>query len=347
MTVKDHFDRSACSNSLDDTLNRISAIVPVRNGGNELLSAVRIILASISNFDEIIIINDGSTDNSIEAIPVELPDARIKVINSKGSGLVDALNTGISISSNPWLARFDVGDFYNIERLDIQRSVIGPDVVGIFSDYLVEDLDGSNLGYIPTAVHDSALKLSLLKSQRTPHPAALVRKSSVIKAGGYKTTEFPAEDLGLWLRLSKMGKLISVPYPLLIYRLNPNSITGQNFQTAKSISRFLIHGNPENQQDILRICEKAFQDKKEILGTYKHLSMGQERRILFFLDLVEATKVKGMNFLLRIRIFSGASINLFNPFLLPPIFRLYRDKSKRSRKRRLNGLNPLKPKIPA
>ena len=185
--------------------------------------------------------------------------------------MVSALNQGISESTNRWIARFDVDDTYEKERLEVQRTYIDKSVVGIFTDYDFYSEHGQYLGVIPTAIDSRAVTISLISSTRTAHPSVLFDKEAVLEVGGYREIDFPAEDLSLWLRLSRRGKLISIPKVLLHYRLSGNSITGQKRISPSSINEF-IEGLPEIQR------------------TYAENTYEQERTILLIRDLILLSK---------------------------------------------------------
>lgn len=312
----------------------ISIVLPVHNGSKELESTVRIILASMGSGDELLVIDDNSTDGAIESIRGKFSNKNFRILPSKGVGLVDALNTGISESVNEWLARYDVGDYYSVRRLSIQRNRITPEVVAVFSDYIVENLSGQNLGYISSAFTNYAVKLSLLRSQRTPHPSALIRKSAVMEVGGYKTSEFPAEDLGLWLRLSVKGEFASAPHALLIYRLNPSSITGQNYNLSKDRTQDLIR-NSVNVPVIIDICRQAFLNRREILEEYDSLSRKRERKLLFLLDLLSASRLNYLSTTLRVKLLAFSISRFLDPFFIPDLLNLLAFQRKRAKMRKL------------
>ncbi len=217
---------------MNPSSNCISAVLPIKNGQTYLKSLLPNILAMLSPNDELIVVNDGSTDQtkSITEDFCEL-DSRIKLINTHGVGLVCALNLGIESASYDWIARFDVDDDYTRNRLDEERSLLGDDVSVIFSDYQFISNTGMNLGSVYSAIFPLPTLLSLFSSQRTAHPSALINKKFLIQCGGYLQQDYPAEDLALWLRLSHYGKILSIPKTLLLYRLSGASISAQSRKT--------------------------------------------------------------------------------------------------------------------
>jgi len=207
----------------------ISCLLPVRNGERYLNRLLPRILSMLKDKDDFIIINDGSEDSSRRIIEeYSSHDPRIKLINTEGVGLVNALNLGIQTSKNNWIARFDVDDLYSDQRLADQRKLIAEDVSVIFSDYNFISSSGKSLGVIHSAISPSASSLALISGQRSAHPVALINRQLLLECGGYKVDDFPVEDLALWLRISRFGKIVSAPSVLLHYQLSIGSISASS-----------------------------------------------------------------------------------------------------------------------
>ena len=204
----------------------VTFLMPVRNGRDFLIDSLENIDAMADSSDEILVINDHSSDGTDEILhSMKSIIKNLVVLNNPNSGLVKALNFGLEEASNNLIARVDVDDTYQIDRINKQIDSFTPSTVAVFSDYTFVSPDKSNLGTIYSAVHPLAVSASLVSSQRTAHPSVVFSREAVIQVGGYRESDFPAEDLSLWLRLSRVGELRSVPLPLLNYRINPQGIS--------------------------------------------------------------------------------------------------------------------------
>ena len=268
----------------------ISALLPVKNGEDYLTNLIPVIVDMLEINDELIIVNDGSTDATSNIIALFANnDKRIRVLDTSGLGLVSALNLGFKNAKCPWVARFDVDDIYSSERLKIQRELITESVAVIFSDYAIISNSGHNLGVVRSALNSSATVLSLVSGQRTPHPAALINRNIFLKAGGYLSSEYPAEDLGLWLRMSEFGDLISVPEVVLNYRLNPSSISRLNRPNQIEKKQNLISNWP-GWNKVLGISIKELDD---VINYYSTSTFGKQRTLLHFRDLILVSKIVG------------------------------------------------------
>jgi hypothetical protein len=128
--------------------------------------------------------------------------------------------------------------------------------------------------------------ISLISSQRTPHPSILFNKASVLDVGGYQQKDFPAEDLSLWLRMSRVGKLISIPKVLLHYRISSGSVTGTKRRAANSMKRKLLENIGINSRSI----QKVLDDFERIIENYGEENYSNEREILLIRDLLMIQK---------------------------------------------------------
>ena len=260
----------------------ISVLLPVKNGEKYIKDSLHNLLKTIGLSDEILVIDDYSTDGTKNIVITEINnDDRIRYIKNSKPGLVNALNFGINESVNTWIARADVDDKYEINRLSEQRKNILANTVGIFTDYDFFSESHDYLGTIPSAIDANAVSVSLISSQRTAHPSILFNREAVINAGGYREIDFPAEDLSLWLRMSRLGDLISIPKTLLHYRLSPGSITGTRRIEAKDMTTKLLTDIGINQSNILGLVEN-FESVQQL---YKQHNFASERELLILRDL--------------------------------------------------------------
>jgi glycosyltransferase involved in cell wall biosynthesis len=261
----------------------VSGILPVKNGIKYLPDSIVGILKCLRSQDELIIIDDGSIDGTYDYIKrMTLEDPRLHLERNQGNGLVDALNFGISISSNQWLARFDIDDIYFSSRIDSQIAVAHPKIGAIFCDYEVVSDDLLSLGIIPTSKHPVAVALSLVQGNRTPHPGSLLNKNAVIEVGGYRQTEFPCEDLGLWVRMVKSGfEIISVPKVLLKYRIHSASVTSTRANSMVTVAEDIRNGD-----FVPGLFDQALVMAKQILSDYERESLSHERQLLLISDLI-------------------------------------------------------------
>jgi glycosyltransferase involved in cell wall biosynthesis len=271
----------------------ISALLPSKNGERYLSRLIPRILLMLEENDELLVVNDGSTDNSsLILADLAKSDVRLKIVTTVGVGLVAALNLGVAEAKNPWVARFDVDDEYPLNRINLQRELIEANVTAIFSDYSFMSAAGISLGTLPSAITSNPTKLSLVSSQRTPHPVALLNRASVLSVGGYRVEDFPAEDLGLWFRLLERGQFLSVPKVLLSYRLSGSSISSSNRnEQFATKSKIIIDFRLWNV--LVASCLEEF---SSTVSCYLRHQRSTARIVLHLRDITIASKLSGIKF---------------------------------------------------
>lgn len=241
------------------------------------------LIACTNTSDEILVIDDHSSD----ATRIMLKNwaeqyGRVKIITTEGEGLVNALNTGIAAAQNNWIARFDCDDRYPKNRLSVQLENVNSTLGCIFSDYEVFSSGRKSLGVIASPISSVATRLSLWRNARTPHPSAIMNREMVLQVGGYMQEDFLAEDLSLWLRLSEVGELRSVPVILLHYTLNAKSVTGSRYTESKQMAKNIYSKNGSDLA-LLRIAINNFQVQA---GEYRAMLYGKERILLHYTDII-------------------------------------------------------------
>ena len=237
----------------------ISVILPVYNAETYVREAVESILAqSFADF-ELIIINDGSTDGSGAILrKLAARDARIVLIERPNDGYVSALNKGIEMARADLVARMDADDVAMPERFALQhaRMVQEPELAVLSSFIRVIDKAGNTIRLGEYPLTPKATARHLVRGDGAcpvAHPAVMMRRNAVLKAGGYRKAFCPAEDYDLWLRMSELGYAIAnLPQPLLNYRWHDANVSviernkqARNFILARLAHRVRKAGLPD------------------------------------------------------------------------------------------------------
>jgi glycosyltransferase involved in cell wall biosynthesis len=200
----------------------ISVLMPCFNGARWIAKSNESVLSQTFSAFELIVVDGGSADDSIDIIKKYIEhDSRIILIEKPGLGLSASLNLGIDTARGQWIARLDADDVCEPDRLalQLQASTQNPNLVFLGTGLTEIDEYGA-LGKSFLYPEQSAELLNNLVSFKRfpPHSSAFYRTSIVKKAGGYRTEIKRAEDLDLWLRLSELGELGSIPQCLVRYR---------------------------------------------------------------------------------------------------------------------------------
>ena len=262
-------------------MEKVTALLPVKNVSAFAQAIICDLKNNCAPDDEILVIDDFSTDDTYQKFTRLIgADPRFKIIQNSNPGLSNALNLGIQNASHDWIARFDADDRYSKNRLSAQKKFLSNDVACLFTDYSIHDENSSFLTRIPSPILDTCTKLSLIKNSRTPHPSVIFSKQKAIDSGGYSATEFPAEDLGLWLRMSEKGNCISVPEELLQYTIRRNSVTSEK-QSEMVAMRSLLIKNSTIFPDLFRDVSLNWRAYFAVYDTYEQ---SFERKFLLLLE---------------------------------------------------------------
>ena len=205
---------------------KISVIMPNYNGEEYLVEAIESILHQTFKNFEFIIIDDGSTDNSMNIIKrYAKRDKRIKLlVNKHNLGIIRTLNRGLRIARGKYIARMDSDDISLSNRFEIQYNFLenNPDIflIGTSFRYINEKgriLYTFKVNYSPEKIKTDCWKKSLIH-----HPTVMFHNEAGIF---YREKAIFCEDRDLWLRLIFQGKKMKVIEEVLLnYRLRENSI---------------------------------------------------------------------------------------------------------------------------
>ena len=242
----------------------ITILMPAYNARKYIGAAIDSVLQQSFTAFELVIVNDGSTDDTKEIIEI-FSDPRIRLLNQAHGGVSGALNTGLAIAKGKYIARFDADDICFPERLKKQFVFLeqNPDyvIVGTDAEYMLED--GEYLFRFSCIGHEHVALLDKLYFY-CPfiHSSVMYLKEAVLKAGGYSPAAHNFEDYLLWTQLAKYGKLYNLPETLIRIRFNPASVTidekwrGQRFRELKrnAIKRGSI--TEKESGEILSIIQK-------------------------------------------------------------------------------------------
>ena len=226
----------------------ISVLLPTYNNSKYVFPAVTSIINQTYKDFEFLIIDDGSTDNTVEIIK-SFSDSRIRLIcRDKNRGLGDTLNEGLKLSRYPLVARMDGDDISTPDRFERQLEYLNknPEVDILSSKYAV--LIGNKIRYIvDTAESHNKIKERLALHSDIIHSGLIYKKDKILRYGGYKN--IPIEDFELWLRLKDKVVFGNVPEVLLIKRYHREAISQQLEIKNQSAYNYLepFYNNPENE----------------------------------------------------------------------------------------------------
>ncbi len=248
----------------------ISIVLPAYNAAKFIKPAVESILQQTFQEFELIVVDDGSTDNTLELLEAfSQQDSRVRVIRSQHGGLSQALNQGIAEAKYPWIGRMDADDVALPDRLQKQMDAAAsnPRVVawGTYA-YHINSRDRV-LGIARTGptteaeFHEQRNRGDLVQ---LIHPTVLLKKEVLVAVGGYKSNFEPVEELELFDRMAAHGPTLAIPEPLLRYRIHSNSVSMQRFFFQRVLMRYVV------ARHRARLAGQAELSYEQFLQDYQH-----------------------------------------------------------------------------
>lgn len=223
----------------------ISVIMPAYNAAAFIEAAITGIQKQTYQDFELIVVDDGSTDETRSIIEkIASQDPRIKIVQGTHAGVSAALNLGISKAASDWIAVAHADDISLPERLEtqVEMSKLHPEVV-VWSAYVyhIDSKDRilsiSKAG--PTTIEEFIQKRKAMEYILVYHTAAFLKKEVVLKAGLYDSRFDGSEELELFDRMAEYGPILAIPKPLALYRIHSTSISMHRFMEMRRFTRYM------------------------------------------------------------------------------------------------------------
>lgn len=245
---------------------KVSILLPVYNGEKYLENSINSILNQTFKDFEFLIIDDGSTDNSVELIK-KFNDHRIVFVkNNKNIGLIKTLNKGLDLAQGEYVARMDQDDISLQKRLSMQVAFMDKNSdCGVCGSW-IKTFGDVKSQIIKYETDPDAIRAQLLFLNPLAHPTTILRKE-VFNKFNLRYDDFykNAEDYELWTRVINFSKICNIPEVLLNYRVSQGQIT-QKYQDAQNKMVMLI------RKKTLSALKTNFNDNDvfihQNLGTY-------------------------------------------------------------------------------
>lgn len=234
----------------------VTIAIPFYNAETFLEDAIRSVFAQTYRDWELLLLDDGSTDNSLQ-IAKSIKDSRVRVFSDgKNKKLAARLNEITKLAKYDYIARMDADDLMSPHRIEKQIFILennpGLDLVttGVYS--VLNDL---SLKGVRGEDYEYPKFLDILNKKKSIVHAAIVAKKSWYRRNKYEENLSVAQDLDLWLRASKKNdlKLKSIAEPLYIYR-EENNITKEKILTAYKNEREMLNKYASDE----RLKERIF-----------------------------------------------------------------------------------------
>ncbi len=218
---------------LNPTTPLVSVIIPVYNANGFLAGAIESIQNQTYKNLEIIIIDDGSTDETPKILKsLTKKDKHIKILtNKKNLNIASSLNRGIKLAKGKYIARMDADDIALTNRIEKQIKFLQthPDVVILGGQCKTIDINNIIIGHKFFPITDTQIRDALYYENPIQHPTVIFNTNLIPKNFSWYNSDLPpAEDYDLFFRLAKFGKLHNLNTVVLKYRQYIGSETFKN-----------------------------------------------------------------------------------------------------------------------
>jgi glycosyltransferase involved in cell wall biosynthesis len=221
-------------------MSLVSVGLPFYNSAATILDAVRSVYAQTHTDWELILIDDGSVDNSWELV-ASLQDARVKLVrDGKNIGLAARLNQIATLARGELLARMDADDLMHPERLERQLAFIEthPQYDFVASGKITIDVHGEPMGIsLPDNSASNSWEM-LAHGGWFVHPSIL-GSTRWFQKNPYDETYPSTQDLELWVRTREHRRSFVIPEPLIFYR-DVGTVTAEKYATHAKANRQVI-----------------------------------------------------------------------------------------------------------
>ena len=244
--IRNHSDPIARTTSQGGILPRVSVVMPVYNGSRWLQEALDSIRNQTLNEWELIVVDDGSSDDSVEIVKrfANKVDQPVQVICQENLGGASARNTGALAATAPLLAFIDCDDLWDPDKLRLQVSLLeeDPEAIGCGCAYEFMD-EAGNRNFAAVAFDwtaESVRRWFLLEDYGPGfNSTAVLRKSAFVEAGMYDSSLRFGEDSDLAWRLRNLGHIYSLTSELAFYRIRADQVHRDTGLFQISVARIL------------------------------------------------------------------------------------------------------------
>jgi glycosyltransferase involved in cell wall biosynthesis len=239
----------------------ISVIIPAYNTQQTILKTIESVQKQTFSDIEIIVINDGSTDKTLEILQ-SLQDQRLKIFSYENSGLPVARNRGIDRATGEFISFIDADDLWTQDKLELQFAGLQQHphagVVYSWTAYFIDGQEEVIFPYAPVFFAGNVYDKLLVSNFIANGSNILVRSKAIKSVGEFEPTLKSCEDWDFYIRLAAKWHFVVVPKHQVLYRQSLNAMT----------SKVEIM-----EKEALRVIERAYQAASPEYQSLKNQSL--------------------------------------------------------------------------
>lgn len=219
-----------------------SVIIPAYQHGQCIVEAVESVMAQTFRDFEIIVINDGCTDNTEEVLRPYVEKNLIRYFHQENQGISATRNRGLSLATGEFVAYLDDDDVWPPDKLEWQVDALQNSkalVVGGLTRVFGTRVDRKSI--VETSEYATIDTAKLFGGNPFGSPGqTLIRRAALLEIGGFDTTIWGADDHDVWIRLSRIGEIRRYARISLFYRVHDSNTSRDSermFKNAEKVIR--------------------------------------------------------------------------------------------------------------
>lgn len=215
----------------------VSVVIPAYNAQNFIRKALVSVLEQTVEVDEIIVVDDGSSDETSQIVAAYAP--RVRLLQQQNQGPSRARNFGVESATSEWVAFLDADDAWVPQKIEKQLNALQAHPESVLCYTGLRNLLPDGLEAIRDAFPVSKLRDQLrLENPGITPSSVVVRRSTYFSCGGFTSNFKGSEDWDLWSRLIDSGPFCNVNEPLTLYQVSNTGLSSNAehmFREAKSL----------------------------------------------------------------------------------------------------------------
>lgn len=211
----------------------ISAVIPCYNDGEFIADAIQSCLSQSVRTEEIIIVDDGSTDNTADAVS-EFSN-NTNYIKTSNRGAAAARNTGVAQAQSEYIAFLDADDYWLEDKIQRIKNAIKKSQATdlVYSDFYIRENNEIRREVSALDSGDNFPEKLFVSGGSILPSCSVVRKSTFQKLGGFDESLEVGHDRDLWIRIGMEGCVKRVPEPLTIRTVRDTSLASDYMNKSK------------------------------------------------------------------------------------------------------------------
>jgi GT2 family glycosyltransferase len=296
----------------------ISVIVPAYNSEQTILETIESVLQQTFSDFELIVINDGSTDRTLELLNT-VKDPRLKIFSYPNAGVSVARNRGITHTSGDFIAFLDHDDLWTSDKFEVQLAALQqhPEAGLVYSwAYYMDEKGESFYADKSIFIEGNVYEQLLVRDFIASGSSCLIRRQAIESVGEFDPSVPGVDDWDYWIRLAAHWHFVVVPKGQVFFRQSLGS------QSSKKVEIM--------EKNMLRVVEKAFQSAPPEMQYLKNQSLANTYTYLAYkywarAESADETKQAAQKLWMAIRLYPPILLdswarNLFIKLLLIQFF---------------------------